>query len=109
MSVVEPMVGRPPQGAFLGCRCPKPAQCELKSPAGFIAAVRKIAVVTSRYGEHAKPIHDQTNGRGCRLEIDSAYRGHFKCPCGGIQFHYKIGIAAGPVKPSRTPDKSDGP
>jgi hypothetical protein len=43
------------------------------------------------------------------LEIDSAYRSHFKSPSGGIQFHYKIAGAADPVKPACTSDKSDGP
>ena len=63
--MVTPMMGRPPQRPFLRGHCPKPAQRKLKSPAGFIAAVRKIAVVARRDGEHAKPVHDQTNGH-CR-------------------------------------------
>ena len=54
--MVMPMVGRPPQHTFLcGCHCEE-RQEKLEYPAGLIRAMGKVAVISSRDGNHSQII-----------------------------------------------------
>ena len=50
--MVMPMVGRPPQHAFLRGRHCEERQDKLEYPAGLVRAVGKISVISRRDGNH---------------------------------------------------------
>jgi hypothetical protein len=58
MPVVMPMLGCPPQDAFLRRHRPDQAQKELKEARRFECPMREIAVIRACYSKHTKQIQN---------------------------------------------------
>ena len=69
MEVVVTMVGCPPQHALLRRRLRHRCENELKSAAGFIGAMRKVAVIAGPDGEDPEPVETDPNRQ--RLNRDA--------------------------------------
>lgn len=68
-AMMATMMSRPPQWPLLSRRARKRREYELKCPAGFVAAMRKISVIPGRQREHPKEVHPQAQRDG--LEADA--------------------------------------
>ena len=70
MQMVMPVLGSPPQDAFLRARLRQERQEELKDPAGGVGAMGEIPVITGADREKPHPIEDKADRDG--LPADAA-------------------------------------